>query len=149
MALRSTPGPTNTRWTGRQPKQLKEKEGTRSPAHPQTAADIQPGLWAGHQSLLVACTEPTLTPLILLHLPRYSIPVTITALIIITSFPAIFTLLTASDTPSYHLIESRLLSFVIPEEDLRIETSCPLNEATAVFMLKNLYYHKDSCLLSE
>ena len=24
---------------------------------------------------------------------------------------------------------------------IRIETSCPLNEATAVFMLKNLCYH--------
>ena len=96
------------------------------------------------QSLLVACTEPTLTPLILLHLPRYSIPVTITALIIITSFPAIFTLLTASDTPSYYLIESRLLSFVTAEEDLWIETSCPFNEATAVFMLKNLCYHHTS-----
>ena len=115
--------------------------GTRSPAHSPTAAYIQPGLWAGHQSLLVACTEPTLTPLILLHLPHYSIPVTITALIIITSFPAIFTLLTASDTPSYYLIESCLLSFVTAEEDLRIKMSCPLNEATAVFMLKNLCYH--------
>ena len=59
----------------------------------------------------------------------------------ITSFPTIFTLLTASDTPSYYLIESRLLSFVTAEEDLRIETSCPLNEATAVSMLKNLCYH--------
>ena len=28
------------------------------------------------------------------------------------------------------------------EEDLRIETSCPLNEATAVFMLKNLCYQE-------
>ena len=94
--------------------------------------------------LVLFITEPTLTPLILLHLPHYSIPVTITALIIITSFPAIFTLLTASDTPSYYLIESRLLSFVTAEEDLRIETSCPLNEVTAVFMFKNLCYHHTS-----
>ena len=33
-----------------------------------------------------------------------------------------------------------MLSFVTAEEDLRIKTSCPLNEATAVFMLKNLCY---------
>ena len=37
-----------------------------------------------------------------------------------------------------------MLSFVTAEEDLRIETSCPLNEATAVFMLKNLCYHHTS-----
>ena len=43
-----------------------------------------------------------------------------------------------------YLIESRLLSFATAEEDLRIETSCPLNEATAVFMLKNLCYHHTS-----
>ena len=42
------------------------------------------------------------------------------------------------------LIESRLLSFVTAEEDLRMEASCPLNEATAVFMLKNLCYHRYS-----
>ena len=123
---------------------LDSSSSTRSLTHSPTAAYIQPGLWAGHQSLLAACTEPILTPLILLHLPHYSIPVTITALIIITSFPAIFTLLTASDTPSYYLIESRLLSFLTAEEDLRIETSCPLNEATAVLMLKNLCYHHTS-----
>ena len=34
-----------------------------------------------HQSLLAACAEPTLTPLILLHSPHYNTPVTITALI--------------------------------------------------------------------
>ena len=33
---------------------------------------------------------------------------------------------------------------VTAEEDLRMETSCPLNEATAVFMLKNLCYHHTS-----
>ena len=57
------------------------------------------------------------------------------------------TLLTASDTPSYYLNESCLLSFVTAEEDLRIETSCPLNEATAMFMLRNLCYHLKSYIL--
>ena len=47
-------------------------------------------------------------------------------------------------TPLKFLTESRLLSFVTAEEDLRIETSCPLNEATAVSMLKNLCYHHTS-----
>ena len=63
-------------------------------------ANIQLGLWIDHQSLLAACTEPTLTPLILLHSPHYNIPVTITALInyhfLVSCHP--YTL-TASDTP--------------------------------------------------
>ena len=33
-----------------------------------------------------------------------------------------------SDTPSYYFIQSQMLSFVIAEEDLRIETSYPFNE---------------------
>ena len=44
-------------------------------------------------------------------------------------------------TPSFYLIESRMLSFVIAEEDLRIETSYPFNEVTAVFLLNNPCYH--------
>ena len=39
---------------------------------------------------------------------------------------------------------SSAVTAVTAEEDLRIETSCPLNEATAVFMLKNLCYHHTS-----
>ena len=34
-----------------------------------------------------------------------------------------------------------MLSFVIAEEDLRIETSYPFNEVTAVFLLNNPPYH--------
>ena len=34
-----------------------------------------------------------------------------------------------------------MLSFVIAEEDLRIETSYPFNEVTAVFLLNNPHYH--------
>ena len=34
-----------------------------------------------------------------------------------------------------------MLSFVIAEEDLRIETSYPFNEVTAVFLLNNPRYH--------
>ena len=41
--------------------------------------------------------------------------------------------------------QSRLLSFVTAEEDLWIKTSCPLNEVTAVFMLKNLCYQYLLC----
>ena len=41
-----------------------------------------------------------------------------------------------------YLIESRMLSFVIAEEDLRIETSYPFNEVTAVFLLNNSRYHE-------
>ena len=52
--------------------------------------------------------------------------------------------LTASDTPSYYLIESRMLNFVIAEEDLRIEASYPFNEVTAVFLLNNPRYHHTS-----
>ena len=50
----------------------------------------------------------------------------------------------ASDTHSYYLIESCMLSFVIAEEDLRIETSYPFNEMTAVFPLNNPRYHHTS-----
>ena len=91
--------------------------------NPPPTANIQLGLWVGHQSLLAACTEPTLTPLILLHSPHYNTPVTITALI------------------NYHFLVS---SFVIAEEDLRIETSYPFNEVTAVFLLNNPRYHHTS-----
>ena len=35
-----------------------------------------------------------------------------------------------------------MLSFVIAEEDLRIETSYPFNEVTAVFLLNNSCYHR-------
>ena len=53
VALQFTPGPNNTRWTGRQPKQLKWKEtevSIRSPAHPPTTANIQlgPYAWVDH-----------------------------------------------------------------------------------------------------
>ena len=34
-----------------------------------------------------------------------------------------------------------MLSFVIDEEDLRIETSYPFNEVTAVFLLNNPRYN--------
>ena len=91
--------------------------------NPPTTANIQFGLWVGHQSLLAACTEPTLTPSILLHSPHYNTPVTITAFI------------------NYHFLVS---SFVIAEEDLRIETSYPFNEVTAVFLLNNPRYHHTS-----
>ena len=37
-----------------------------------------------------------------------------------------------------------MLSFVIAEEDLRIETSYPFNEVTAVFLLNNPRYHHTS-----
>ena len=114
------------------------RQSIRSPAHPPPTANIQLGLWVNHQFLLAACTEPTLTPLILLHSPHYNNPVTITALInyhfLISRHPCI---LTASDTPSYYLIESCMLSFVLAEEDLRIETSY---EVTAVFLLNNPRY---------
>ena len=90
---------------------------------PPTTANIQLGLWVSHQSLLAACTEPTLTPLILLHSPHFNTPVTITALI------------------NYHFL---VASFVIAEEDLRIETSYPFNEVTAVFLLNNPRYHHTS-----
>ena len=43
-----------------------------------------------------------------------------------------------------YLIESRMLSFVIVKEDLRIETSYPFNEVTAVFLLNNSRYHHTS-----
>ena len=91
--------------------------------NPPPTANIQLGLWVDHQSLLAACTEPTLTPLILLHSPHYNTPVTITAFI------------------NYHFLVS---SFVIAEEDLRIETSYPFNEVTAVFLLNNPRYHHTS-----
>ena len=91
--------------------------------NPPTTANIQLGLWVSHQSLLAACTEPTLTPSILLHSPHYNTPVTITALI------------------NYHFLVS---SFVIAEEDLRIKTSYPFNEVTAVFLLNNPRYHHTS-----
>ena len=80
-----------------------EEVSIRSPAHPPMTANIQLGLWVDHQSLLAACTEPTLTPLILLHLPQYNTPVTITALInhhfLASRHPHT---LTASDTPSFY-----------------------------------------------
>ena len=38
-------------------------------------------------------------------------------------------------------LESRMLSFVIAEEDVRIETSYPFNDVTAVFLLNNHRYH--------
>ena len=38
-------------------------------------------------------------------------------------------------------LESHMLSFVIAEEDVRIETSYPFNEVTAVFLLNNHRYH--------
>ena len=37
-----------------------------------------------------------------------------------------------------------MLSFVIAEEDLRIKTSYPFNEVTAVFLLNNPRYHHTS-----
>ena len=37
-----------------------------------------------------------------------------------------------------------MLSFVIAEEDLWIETSYPFNEVTAVFLLNNPHYHHTS-----
>ena len=37
-----------------------------------------------------------------------------------------------------------MLSFVTAEEDLRIETSYPFNEVTAVFLLNNPHYHHTS-----
>ena len=37
-----------------------------------------------------------------------------------------------------------MLSFVIAEEDLWIETSYPFNEVTAVFLLNNFRYHHTS-----
>ena len=37
-----------------------------------------------------------------------------------------------------------MLSFVIAEEDLRIETSYPFNEVTAVFLFNNSRYHHTS-----
>ena len=147
LVLPSTPGLNNTRWTGRQPKQLEWKEtmeeaSIRSPAHPPTTANIQLGLWVDHQSILGTCTEPTLAPLILLHSPHCNIPVNITALInyhfLVSRHPHT---LTASDTPLFYLIESRMLGFGIAEEDLRIETSYPFNEVTAVLLLNNSRFH--------
>ena len=38
-----------------------------------------------------------------------------------------------------------MLSFVIAEEDLRIETSYPFNEVTAVFLLSNPRYRRKYC----
>ena len=43
-----------------------------------------------------------------------------------------------------YISKHKLNNKVTAEEDLQIETSCPLNEATAVFMLKNLCYHLSS-----
>ena len=37
-----------------------------------------------------------------------------------------------------------MLSFVIAEEDLRIETFYPFNEVTVVFLLNNPRYHHTS-----
>ena len=37
-----------------------------------------------------------------------------------------------------------MLSFVIAEEDLQIETSYPFSEVTAVFLLNNPRYHQTS-----
>ena len=37
-------------------------------------------------------------------------------------------------------VESRMLRFVIAEEDLRIKTSYPFNEVTAVHLLNNPRY---------
>ena len=37
-----------------------------------------------------------------------------------------------------------MLSFVIAEEDQRIETSYPFNEVTAVFLLNNSCFHHTS-----
>ena len=46
--------------------------------------------------------------------------------------------------PSFYLIESCMLSFVTAEEDLRVETSYPFNEVTAVFLLNIPHYHHTS-----
>ena len=80
-------------------RKLLEEASIGSHAHPPTTANIQLGLWVDHQSLLAACTEPTLAPLISLHSPHYNTPVTTTDLInyhfLISQHP--YTL-TASDT---------------------------------------------------
>ena len=122
-----------------------EEASVRSPAHPPTTANIQLELWVGHQSLLATCTEPNphaLNIITLTSLQHYNIPVTITALINYYFLISCHSYtLTASDTPSYYLPESRMLSFVIAEEDLRIKTSYAFNEVTAVFLLNNPRYH--------
>ena len=41
-----------------------------------------------------------------------------------------------------------MLGFVIAEEDLRIETSYPFNELTAVFLLNNSCYQYDDSWVS-
>ena len=46
--------------------------------------------------------------------------------------------------PPFYLIELRMLSFVIAEEYLRIETSYPFNEVTAVLLLNKPHYHHTS-----
>ena len=54
MGVQPTLGTTNTKWTGRLPRQ-QEWKGTRidgSPTHAPTAAYLQPGLWSGHQFIL-------------------------------------------------------------------------------------------------
>ena len=45
---------------------------------------------------------------------------------------------------TYEVIESRMLSFVTAEEDLRIEMAYSFNEVTAVFLLNNPHYHHTS-----
>ena len=40
-----------------------------------------------------------------------------------------------------------MLSFVKAEEDLRIETSYPFNEVTAVFLLNNPRYHNHDSVM--
>ena len=94
--LQSTPGQTNTRWTGRQPRQEKWKElleetSARSLAHPPRTASIHLGLWVGHQSLLAPSTEQILTPYFSYLITHFLPPLNTTLVIIVTSLPTILT----------------------------------------------------------
>ena len=113
--------------------------------HQQQTSNLDCGL-AINPTWLPVLNQPSPPYIITLtSLQHYNTPVTITALInyyfLISCHP--YTL-TASDTHLLLFNESPMLSFVTAEEDLRIETSYPFNEVTAVFLLNNPHYHHTS-----
>ena len=95
-----------------------------------------------HQSLLAACTEPTLTPSTLLHSPHYNTPVTITALInyhfLASRHPHT---LTASDTPLFLFNWVTHAKFCNSWRRSTDRNVLSFNEVTAVFLLNNSHFH--------